>query len=394
MQICRVSRSFRPFPGGLERHVELLSRHQARRGDSVWVLQPVRAGELEEGVKLVHVPLGLLHRWIHAGSHQAKAGTLAFALRAAIVAGRLRRRDGFDIVHVHGDVIEALVFGAWRRIFGAPVVLTLHSNLNRRPLYRWFAWFTFRLIDGFVCVSPGIRDSLAHLGIAANRIAVISSGVDLSRFRPPSQQERAVARQSLGVYDGEILVVSVGRLNRVKGFAELLRAAAQLDGTSSLRFFIVGDGPEQQSLRRQAQNLSHVQFAGGVEHASVAGYLHAADIFVLPSVDLPGVREGTPTALLEAMACGLPVVCTDAGGIRHVVRDGEHGLVVPQRDFFRLQAALEKLVADPELRRQFGERNVVVMRERSWEEVAERVAAFYEHVRRMPGALKWKRDAN
>ncbi len=383
MRICRVSRSFPPTMGGLERHVELLSRHQARRGDTVWVLQPIDEGVPESGLTLIRVALGPLYRRIYAGRIAAKITTTVFAVRAVMIARRLHRNHPFDLIHVHGDILETLVLALWSWFSRVPVILTLHSGLNRRPLYRSLAASVFRCIDGVIAVSPEIREDLLSVGVKADRIAVIPSGVDTGRFCPPTAEERKVARATLGLRDSEMAVISVGRLHPVKGYDELIRSVANLGPTAPLRIILVGNGPEEQPLRQQARGFPNVLLVGRVDSGEIIRYLHAADVFVLPSVDLPGMREGTPTALLEAMACGLPVVCADAGGIRHVVRDAENGLLVPQRDAASLSSAFLKLLDQPQLRRLFGERNAALAREREWRKVAEQVTGFYEQIRKM-----------
>jgi glycosyltransferase involved in cell wall biosynthesis len=393
MRICRVSRSFPPTVGGLERHVQLLSLHQARHGHEVWVLQPEVEGELESGVRLVRVALGRLSGWICGGRTAAKTATFFFAARAALVARRLHRDKRFDVMHIHGDLIEAAFLGSWARFSRVPVVLTLHAGLNRRPLYRWLASYFFRLIDGFLVVSPTILETLLGLGIDADRVAVISSGVDTSRFRPAAEHERRAARVTLGLSDSEMLVVSVGRLHPMKGYPELIRAAADFGAMKPPRFVIVGDGPDRETLRRQAHDLPNVRFVGNVGHSDVTSFLHAADVFVLPSTDLHGTTEGVPTALIEAMACGLPVVCTNAGGMSHVIQDDRNGLVVPQRDASSLRAALEKLLVSSELRRRFGERNAVLARERDWRIAAAQVTAFYGRVQRQTEVRRLGRRA-
>ncbi len=380
MRICRVSRSFPPVVGGLERHVELLSRHQARRGDDVWVLQPLDQGVLESGLTLVRVRLGPLSRWIYAGRSATKLATAVFAARSAVVAHQLHRQRPFDLLHVHGDIIEVLIHMGWGWAGEIPVILTLHSGLNRRPLYRWLAAGLFRFVDGFIAVSLETREDLLNVGVDAGRIAVIPSGLDTDTFRPPSAEERQAARAALRLRDDETAIVSVGRSHPVKGHDVLIRSVAAL---GSARVFMVGDGPEEGRLRRQARDLPNIEFVGHVDHPAIVRYLHAADIFVLPSVDLPGVREGTPTALLEAMACRLPVVCTDAGGLRHLVRDNENGLMVSQGDSAGLAAALSQLLSRPQLGRLFGERNAAFARAREWRNVTEQVAAFYEQIRHL-----------
>ena len=357
----------------------------------MWVLQPVRGGLLEPGATMVRVAVGPCSRWIQGSRTTAKLGTTGFAARATLVARRLDRQHQFGVIHIHGDLIEVLFVGCWGRLRGTPVILTLHGGLNQRRLYRWLASRIFRLVDGFIVVSPTIRDTLLSFGVSSDRIAVIPSGVDTTRFCPPHIRDRTAARTSLGLQNGDLLVVSVGRLYALKGYAELIKAATGFDSASPPRFVVLGDGPDRDALRHQARSLPHVHFAGPVDHDGIVRHLHAADVFVLPSVDTPGMREGLPTAMIEAMACGLPVVCTDSGGMRDVIQHGQTGLVVPQGDVARLHAALRKLLMSPELRKSFGERNAAWARERDWRAVAGQVTAFYDYVRGMREAVKVNR---
>ncbi len=380
MQICRVTRSFPPATGGLELHAELLSRYQARRGDQVWVLQPQQEGVLEPGATLCRVPLGPLRPWIYRGRTPAKIATSVFAARAATLASRLYRRHLFDLIHLHGDALEAFFLAAFTRSMRVSRIVTLHSGLNRQRRYRQLAARVFRSVDGFIAVSPVIRDQVQELGVEPDRIAVISSGVNLLEFRPPSSQDRMAARAGLALCDGELLILSVGRLHAKKGYGDLMEAVVGLATPQRVRVAIVGDGPERETLQRRAQDVQSVSLVGAIDHGDVIRYLHAADIFVVPSIDLSGDGEGTPTALLEAMACRLPVVCTDAGGLGQLIRDGENGLVVSQRDPTNLRIALQRLLAQPRLRARFGERNAALAPARDWSAVATQVSVFCDRV--------------
>ncbi|MBU0515579.1 MAG: glycosyltransferase, partial [Proteobacteria bacterium] len=118
-------------------------------------------------------------------------------------------------------------------------------------------------------------------------------------------------------------------------------------------------------------------FAGNLSPAEVYALLHLATVFVLPSVTLPRQQEGTPTALMEAMAAGRPVVATLTGGTPELVRDGVDGLLVEEKDATALAAALGALVDDPELARSLGESGRCRVRDRDWGVVARRILDLY-----------------
>jgi glycosyltransferase involved in cell wall biosynthesis len=178
-------------------------------------------------------------------------------------------------------------------------------------------------------------------------------GVDTDLFAPrPASPEM---RQLLGAQEGDLLIVSVGRLARVKGFEHLIEAASRLKGVT---LAIVGDGELRPELERLVQTSSaRVVLAGQLARARVAEALAAADVVVVPSVvDNRGRVDSTTSTALEALASGRPLIATSVGGIPEVVRDGETGLLVPQKDPVALAAAIEQLRADAELRERLSRR--------------------------------------
>jgi glycosyltransferase involved in cell wall biosynthesis len=204
-----------------------------------------------------------------------------------------------------------------------------------------------------VAVSGAVRDAWAAAGLSAERVVVVPNGVDLAEGRAaPGAAERRAVRRELGVAQGAPVVATVSLLRPGKGLEVLLAAApAVLAAHPRARFAVVGDGPARAELEAGAA-------AGGVGEAvawtgfrrDVPALLAAADLFVLPSLD-----DAFPTAILEAMAAGLPVVATRAGGIPEIVDDGATGLLVPPGDAAALARAISTLLADPAARKSLGE---------------------------------------
>jgi glycosyltransferase involved in cell wall biosynthesis len=185
-------------------------------------------------------------------------------------------------------------------------------------------------------------------GIPGARIRRIPNGVDTSRFAPAGAAERARLRGAAGVPAGA-LAIYAGRLAPEKGADVLLEAWAALAPETPATLCLVGDGPERAALEARARALGidgRVRFAGA--RADVAPWLRAADLFVLPSR-----TEGLSVALLEAMACGLPVVATDVGATREAA--GPDGaVVVPPGRPDALAAALATVLRDAGRARALG----------------------------------------
>ena len=375
MRIYRVSRAFFPVVDGAAHHVWGLSRAQTRLGHHVCVVQPhVTAWPGGESVMLHRVPMGVLHPYLY----RSKAVLGAFAVRAALAVRRRHRGHPADVVHVHGDAVEAACVGAWARPARVPLVLTVHGGLNTGRRYTRWAPTLFRFVTRFIAVSPSVREQLIGLDVASDRIAVISSGIDLSRF--PRSERRP--------QPNPVHIATVGRLHRVKGFDLLIAAVRRLhEAGHRVRLTIAGEGPERAMLRAAVGDLPGIELAGAMSPDEVAQLLRAADIFAMPSVDVGSQAEGTPTAVLEAMAAALPVVVSDSGGLPQLVRDGVNGLVVPQGDVARLAEAILTLVGDAAMRRKLGDENRQLAEGRDWAVVAAGVDAVYreaieEHARR------------
>ena len=183
---------------------------------------------------------------------------------------------------------------------------------------------------------------------------VIRRGIDLTRFKP-----RLAERKGQG--DGPFKILCVASLEIKKGHRYLIQAMARLrDQGRRIQCTFIGEGPTGEDLRKQvaAAGLTEwVRFIGARTQQEVLEQLQAADAFVLPSIVGPDNRmEGIPNALMEAMACELPVIGTDLSGIPELVRDGENGLLVPPQDAHALAKAITRLQDDPDLAHRFGRR--------------------------------------
>jgi len=189
---------------------------------------------------------------------------------------------------------------------------------------------------GLLAVSEAMKRDMVALGMAADRIRVHHTGVDLDRFAPG---DRTPLKAGLNISGP--LVACVGALIPRKGQAILIEALAGLPGVT---LAIVGQGPDRAELEAQTRKLGiadRVRFTGSLAHDGIADILAAADVMALPSAS-----EGLANAWIEALACGTPIVITDAGGAREVVRNAETGRVVA-RTPGAIAGAIAALIADP-----------------------------------------------
>jgi glycosyltransferase involved in cell wall biosynthesis len=305
---------------------------------------------------------------------------IAVSLRRAI-AKRLAAQP-YDVVHAHWVLPNGWAASAVAERADVPVVVTLHGTdvamaERYRPLAR-VARRTFGRVAAVTATSEDLRQRAIGLGADPEDAVTTYIGVDTELFAPRLANPQM--RQLLGAQGGDLLVVSVGRLARVKGFEHLIEAASRLKGVAVA---IVGDGELRPELERLVQTSSApVVLAGQMARERVAEALAAADVVIVPSVvDNRGRVDSTTSTALEALAAGRPLIASAVGGIPEVVLDGENGILVPQKDPVALAAAIEQLRADPELRRRLSLRaREFALQRLSWDATIDAFQRTFERV--------------
>lgn len=311
-------------------------RHGARA-----LMATTPEAELRHGIQVRHPRYPLVPK---VGQSLHPFGLALGALRTI----RRLQREGFDfdVIDAHfyyPDGVAAALLARW---LGKPLVITARgSDLNGfgrdavpRALMRWAGG----VASASVGVCQALVDVLQGWGLPPERLNVIRNGVDTQRFCP---QPQADARAALGI-NGAPLLLSVGHLVHVKGHDIALQALAQLATSHpGAHLVFVGDGPLRADLQAQAQSLgigARVTFAGAIPNEALPAWYSAADALVLASRS-----EGWANVLLEAMACGTPVVATAVGGTAEVVAQPAVGRVVPPQDPAALAGGIVSLLRSP-----------------------------------------------
>ena len=296
---------------------------------------------------------------------------------------RLREllREQWDVVHCWEEpyVLSAWQVARWARADAALVYATF-QNLPKRypPPFAQTERRAMRRADGWIAFGRTVEEALADRpGYRERPHAVIPPGVDVDRFRPDAEARRRV-RAKLGWSDEGLPVVGyLGRFVEAKGLAVLRRA---WEGASPSCLLLVGGGPMEAELRVWANDFhGRARVVTGVAHDRVPDYLNAMDVLVAPSLTTPRWREQFGRMLVEAMACGVPVVGSDSGEIPHVI--GDAGIVVPEGDGDALTTALDGLIADAARRMDLSSRGLERARaEFSLPVVARRHLRFFDDV--------------
>ncbi len=259
-----------------------------------------------------------------------------------------------DVVHLHG--YGATTFGRLCAArLGIPAILHEHANHTDTP---WFQKAADRVLARWTDLAIAVSKSTAEFTtrarlVPAERTHVVYLGAPLDEFaRPRPADEIAAARRALGVPEGAVAVGCVTRLMPSKGNEFLVAAApAVLAAHPEVRFYVVGEGELEASLKAQAESLGlgdRFVFAGFTRDVGAA--FSAFDLVVFPSL-----WEGTPLTAFEALAMGKPIVATDADGLLDVLQDGRDAIVVPKRDATALASAIVRLIEDRPLATRLAE---------------------------------------
>jgi glycosyltransferase involved in cell wall biosynthesis len=377
-----VTHMFLPHVGGIERVVYEQGKRLLRRGFDVTVLTSrMRTAEsyVVDGIKV------RCYDSLNA----------AFGLGIPYPIPQVNSFKPFyecvnqsDLVHVHGHpYLSSLYAAKLAKFTHKPVVLTQHNTFIEYAGWRWdhVEWLNDATIgkqvlqsaDRIFTVSNATKRYVLSLGANPTKTSVLHNDVDIDRFKP-NKALRDEKRRQLGIPINATVVLTVRRLVYKNGIDTLIETAANaLKQNPNLIFLVVGTGPDQTQIQTQTTQLgilTHFKLMGFVPDNELASFYNAADLFVLPSKS----GEGLPLVSLEAMACGLPVIATDVGGIREIVPEAYGKFVPPDSPETMTEAVLE-----------FSHRSTIALKEDlriiieqnfSWEKNVERLVEIYEEL--------------
>ena len=373
--------------GGMNVYIRELSRQLCRRAHTMDIFtrrtepDTPQVLEIDEKTRVIQIEAGPLD----AGKRSLHR--LLPEFRSGVVRFQREQGRSYDLVHSH-YWLSAWVGQALKARWNVPHVIMFHTlgeaknraHLSERePDYRIAGE---RLVaqgaDRIICASQGERRVLIdHYGVAPARAVQVPCGVDTDRFRP---MPRGDVRRKLGLPQDEPVVLYVGRIEPLKGIDILLRAAAETEGR--FRLLVVGgddrDAQRKAELGQLAEELGiagRVVFQDAVPHEELPLYYNAADVCVVPSY-----YESFGLVALEAMACGVPVVASRAGGLLETVQDGQTGYLVPWRCPEPFAERLELLLDNEPLRRSLGRMARAAVDRYRWAQVATEVEGVYHEL--------------
>ena len=363
--------SFHTFsqPGGVKRHVLGLYKEFKRRGIKTKIIIPRRNWRENYGQDVIL--LGTSFPINFGGSRS----DLDINFNPLSVEKTLIK-EKFDVLHFHNfSVPSALQILTSPSVSNTLNVLTLHSNVRGSKFLEKFPSLIYLFnkicqwkIDGVIGVAPLILETFKNY---KGPKILIPNGVDLGEFNPKVPSLKKFSNDKINI-------LFVGRIEERKGLIYLLKAYKILEKKfKNLRLIIIGEGDLKKECQNYARenNLKEVHFEGKITGGKLVSYYASCDIFCSPAI----FGESFGIVLLEAMACGKPVVAFANEGYKELFRGkrGEKFLAKP-RDFQELAQKLEILIKNPKLRKEVGEWGQKQAQKYSWSKIANKVLDFYK----------------
>ena len=377
MRIGVLTHNYPRFAGDFAGHfIQQLCRELARQGEEVHVIAPDDPAYSAEG-RTGNNPRLHLYRYAWPARIQRLGymrtmeadvrmrlsayalGPLLFA--AGIVAAlRVARQQRLDILHAHWALPNGFIGAVVARRLGLPLVVSIPGSdalvAGQNPLFRAMARFAFAQAGLITANAEVLREvAVTELGADPKRFELVIYGVDPERLRPDPTGTAAL-RAALGIPPDAFVFLAVGRMVYKKGFNVLLEALAQAgEAARSWHTILVGEGDlwqEWQALGRRL-GLVNLHWVGKVPTDRMPVYYNAADALVMPNVRKPAT--GLEVAVVDAMACGKPIIGSDTAGNPLVIEPGVNGLLVPSGNAAALAAAMQQLASQPEWARAMGQ---------------------------------------
>ncbi len=365
MKIGLVTPYVYPIPGGVNEHVRFLYENLRQRGHDVRILTSSHGLQRSSEGDIIRIGKGF------SVPSNGSVGTVTLSPRYVSQVNAILARERFDLLHFHEPFVPFLSLVVLHQSTSVNVA-TFHAYAGFSPAMelgkRMLQSYATRL-HGRIAVSAAARHFVDRF--FPGDYKVIPNGVDLGQF----QRAVPIARWQ----DGTPNVLFVGRLEDRKGLPHLLKAFRLMrkNGTEC-RLLVVGSGPQEREARRyvMTRGLQNVEFLGRVSDDEKAQLFRTADVFVSPATG----RESFGIVLLEAMAAGAPIVCSDIHGYKGVVQRGRQAILTPPHDAKALSAGISELLASPEVRARMGASGEQRAEQFSWERVTAKVEEYYGFV--------------
>ena len=371
-KIIFVIRYFHPFIGGLEKKTMNLASALVERGIAVEIITSRFSAAWPARDNIKNVPVCRLF----SPRIKILGGMIFLVLLCLYLVKNRCRIHIIQAFQVGYSSAAAIMIGT---LLSKPTILNISSsgtggdvNRHRKTPWGWLFLKSCRLASRIVILNQEMFAELKGLAYPEKALVKIPNGVDLTTYRVIDK--RHCWREKIGLQN-EKLILYTGRLSAEKGVDVLIAAYAALDKSLPTKLYVLGDGPETARLKQLIRHYSmedRVLIKPALD--DVTSYLFSADIFVMPSH-----FEGLSNSVLEAMACGIPVIATQVTGNKELVTDGINGLLVETRNTAQLTEAISHLIKNPDKGSELGRRAHELVKEHyDLDTVAEKYITLYQ----------------
>lgn len=355
IRVCVVSPLYHPSLGGVGRQAQILTERLSEEGVDIFVIAR-RMKRMPPALFSKHVKVyraWSIKPYIHAFESEVKLIyiliSLTFCISSALFL--IWKYKKYDIVHFHGaslplffnlPILKLLRKRVIAKVATANTGTEAGSLKGRHFMVGDLINRLLYLVDTFIATSSEIEDGLKKDGFPLGKICRIPNFIDIQNSSAPQCKKSSSIKEELGLRE-EPLVLFAGKFVPRKGIGSLLKGWKEVVKKSpNARLLLLGDGDIFMEMREMSSGLGiegSVIFYGHANH--VVDFLHAGDIFVLPSL-----QEGMPNSLLEAMSCGLPIVATRIGGVVDLIQDGRNGILADPGDHHGIAHGIIRLLED------------------------------------------------
>jgi len=384
---CPVGKLGGRDTGGMNVYIVELARELGRKGHVVDIYTRVHQPEHEQLVSLGQ-NVRLIHLDTIRDEEMPKIAIYSYLQRFTCGVENFRKSNSldYDLIHSH-YWLSGLVGKQLRAWWHIPQVVMFHTlgaaknsvgiGEDEPELRIESEREVVNNCERIIAATDREREELIqHYGASPTKIAVIPCGVNLDLFKPI---DKGMARKELSL-DHEKVILLVGRIEPLKGLGQMFKALTHITGNEAPRLMIVGGDEHSQdevhALQGMARELhieDQVTFAGSVPQERLPLFYSAADVCVIPSY-----YESFGMVALESLACGTPIVATDVGGIRHIIRRSETGRIVSDNSPRHLASSISELLCQTEEQEQHVEMRRAMMAEFSWANIADRILFEYD----------------
>ena len=293
--------------------------------------------EVMEGIDVLHPRLFIIPKylkWIDG---------ISYLCSTILPVLRLKKYHKFDLIDVHWVYPDILAAYVYAKIYRKKLLVTIRGKkavcFGEDSLRKRIIDFLIKKVDYIITLSKELKDIVIDIGVQETKIKVIPNGVDIDRFKPLKRDE---CRRRLGLPLDKKILLSVGSLIITKGFHKIIEILPEISKRCELNFYIVGDTGPAGDFRKEIEdkirelNLKNVFLLGSKSNEELVCWYNACDVFCLATS-----AEGSPNVVMEALACGAPVVVSAVGGIPDIVKEEFLGFLIDPDSSTDLKDKLE-----------------------------------------------------